>query len=155
MFIFKIIILYAFFAILFISCDPEFCSSHKVINNSGKKISIFSYQNGEINSRRSIIDLENGKNFKFETNCYKGEKGTPGLSFSSDSVIIYFNDNLRGVLFKAPYIDHGALFGNKNFVIHPEAWNQVRKSKNLYYYEYEFTIWHYQKALEAYGYAIE
>ena len=137
-----------------VSCDPEYCSYHSVINNSGQKLALFSYRSGKVDTLLSF-SLVNGASREFVAICAKGDKGVPGLPFSSDSVLIFFNDTVRGVLFKNPHSEFGAIYGEKNFVIYPDAWIEVKRYGDSYYYEYQFTDWHYQKALEANGFAVD
>ena len=42
------------------------------------------------------------------------------------------------------------LFSSENCMSNPWAWRKVKREDRLYHYEYEFTEWHYQQALEAY-----
>jgi|GEM_PF-2496816 len=55
-------------------------------------------------------------------------------------------------MFKKPGYKYAPfLFGEQNFINNTRAWRKVKSEDRLYHYEYEFTGWHYQQVLEAYG----
>lgn len=147
-----------FIVVLFLSCDPETCYYYKIRNKSIAIIDVLVYENeGNLRDGQSAIGLLMNDSYNLsEIYCGRGAGGAPFQSRNkTDSIVVIFNDTIKAVIFNSEMEDlSNNIFGSKSPIFF-DAWHSVRMKKEKDYYEYEFTNWHYQKALEAYGYSIE
>ncbi|ASB50745.1 hypothetical protein CDL62_17100 [Alkalitalea saponilacus] len=141
-------------------CDPEVCNYYKICNSTSHKMSVLVYErDGIIREDHTKLGLHSGDCCDLlGVICGKGQGGA-GVPFGSpvqaDSIVIIFNDTIKVSILDSEMEDwSNNVYGN-NSPLFFEAWTEVKSKKDSYYYEYEFTDWHYQKALEANGYAVE
>lgn len=145
------------------ACDPQSCYHHQFRNSSGQQVSIHHYRFGEVDYSFSFDQLPPGSIYKIEGSCSRGKSGPYPIyvymsPLPTDSIVVVFDDTIRGLVFKESLAwsqenEHIFLFGAKNFALHQDAWTLIstdepRSWAIAYYFEYEFTDWHYQQALE-------
>ncbi|WP_143255116.1 hypothetical protein [Alkalitalea saponilacus] len=144
-------------------CDPEVCNYYKISNKTTAVIDVLVYENGgHLRVGHSATGLKKDESYDLaEVFCGRGTGGGPFQSKNkTDSIVIIINDTIKVSILDSEMnrwsmedLSNNA-FGNNSPML-PEAWTEVKSKKDNYYYEYEFTEWHYQKALEANGYAVE
>jgi hypothetical protein len=146
--------------LLIASCDPETCNYYKICNLSNQTLDILVYERGGLlRDEHSILNLRNGECYDLlGVICGKGSGGAGapfGSSVQADSILVTFNDTIKVSILNSEMEDWGNnVYGNDSPLFF-DAWTEVKSKKNSYYYEYEFTDWHYQKALEANGFAVD
>ncbi|MDZ4205015.1 MAG: hypothetical protein U1C46_09385 [Bacteroidales bacterium] len=147
--IFALIIIATMFIV---SCDVDHCASYVIKNNSGHKLSLLIYP--YIFPYHNIESLKSGDTFKLPGDfCHFGGPLPPfTYHFSQDSMLLFFDDTIRVIIFGVSYIPNPNIFGDK-YLLSQSSWTEVKTSHKgtFHYYEYEFTEWHYQKALESLG----
>ena len=141
------------------SCDEDICGVYTFKSNTDNKISLFVYYSeGELRKPESIISLQRGEEYVMDNGyCAIGGPQHPYTpSIPNDSVILVFNDTVRVVLMSRITNMNVSIYGD-SCLLDPISWRKTKTSNKgtMHYYEYEFTDRHYQKALEANGYAVD
>ncbi len=154
----KVIIAMKIIVVLFCSCDSLYCGKYTFINKTSYKISLFAYRDGNIISPESINAFYKDEHYEIDKwHCRIGYPGHPFYSsVPMDSVVLFFDDTLRVELLRGLLNYNESVFKEKS-PLFPETWVETKTSnggKNIHY-EYVFTNWHYQKALEANLYVMD
>lgn len=137
--------------------EKEQCATYTFYNNTSQSLTLQAYMpQYQNNTDESFDDLKPTGNVKL-LGPYCTNEGVPGRSFVGvDSVFLLFDDTLKVVLFSDEVSYGESVFGDSIFLA-DDGWVKVESSKKgtMHHFEYEFTDWHYQKALEANGYAVD
>jgi hypothetical protein len=148
--VFLLIIISSFFTLIASECEDEYCAYYTFINKTEHKISLYPYRTQMV--VEESVELQGIDTFKLkQPYCNIGGADFPFSFIYSDSVILIINDTLRVELMGINVKRNESIYGEKSPLLN-ESYNVVKTKKNIYYSEYEFTDWHYQKALEANGY---
>jgi len=140
----------ALLLILFLSsCGPFFCSIGTFVNNSDHRISVLTYEGGQIVLKESVVEplLPGGRHELEARNCENGSALLPFGHLLRDSLAIIFNDTLRVLLYSADTVS--TLFRERT-PLWGRGWTEVYADYRycIKYFEYEFTNWHFEQAVE-------
>lgn len=142
----------------FVGCgEKEQCATYTFINSTSHMLSLKAYNpHYHWAPDESFGDLLAGESVNL-VGTYCTTMGAPALSFSSiDSVFLFFDDTLKVILFSDEVGYGESIYGDSIFLA-DDGWVKVKSNKKgtMHNFEYEFTDWHYQKALEAHGYVVK
>jgi hypothetical protein len=142
---------------LFSSCDETHCGIYKFRNNSDHKVALLSYRDASFVIGESFEALLNGNSWELEGSyCNFGYPSPPFSIGVIDSIVLFFDDTLRVTLYSDVVCINKSIYEDET-PLEKVAWTEVKTTNKgtRHHYEYEFTNWHYQKALEANGYDID
>src|SRR5690554_2648662 len=143
----------------FVGCgEKEQCATYTFYNKTSQSLSLQTYktQYYYYNTDESFADLKPNESVKL-IGTYCTNEGVPGRSFVGiDSVLLFFDDTLKVILFSDEVGYGESIYGDSIFLA-DDGWVKVKSNKKgtMHNFEYEFTDWHYQKALEAHGYVVK
>jgi len=144
-------------SMIFVKCTKIKCGIFTFQNHTEQTITLKTYNlHYAPYPNESFEGLKPGGSFRLEAE-YCSHKGYHEGPFTHvDSMFLIFNDTLRVVIFNDTVGFGQSIFGDSIFYpfqLVIDNWNLLftADSERRYYYEYVFTDWHYQRALEAYG----